>query len=52
MHIGTNAVILPNVRIKEGVVMGAGAVVTKDISRGAITVRVPVGVIKIRDEHE
>jgi galactoside O-acetyltransferase len=31
VSIGTNAVLMPNIRIAEGVVVGAGAVVTKTI---------------------
>jgi len=48
VHLGTNAIILPNVAIGEGSVIGAGAVVTKDIPRGSIAVGVPARVIKQR----
>lgn len=48
VHIGANAVILPNVEIEEGAVVGAGAVVTKNVPKGAIVAGVPAKVIKYR----
>ena len=48
VSIGTNATILP-VRICNGVVIGAGAVVTKDIPANSISSGVPARVIKMRD---
>lgn len=48
VHIGSNAVILPNVRIGEGSVIGAGAVVTKNIPAGSIAVGIPARVIQKR----
>lgn len=48
VHIGTNATILPNIKIGEGAVIGAGAVVTKDVPKGAVVVGVPAKVIKFR----
>lgn len=50
--IGSNAVILPNVRIGKGAVIGAGAVVTKDIEPYAIAVGVPAKKIKSRLTNE
>jgi len=50
VHIGTNAVILPNIKIEEGAVIGAGAVVTKDVPKGAVVAGVPAKIIKMRRE--
>lgn len=46
--IATNAVILPGVTIGDGAVIGAGAIVTKDIPPYAVAVGVPARVIKYR----
>lgn len=39
--VGANAVILPRVRIREGSMIGAGSVVTKDVPSWSIAVGVP-----------
>ena len=39
--IGTHAVILPGVTIGDGAIIGAGAVVTRDVAPGAVVVGVP-----------
>ncbi|WP_299402270.1 sugar O-acetyltransferase [uncultured Roseobacter sp.] len=44
--IGGNAVILPGVRIGDGAVIGAGSVVTKDVTAGQIVVGNPARPIK------
>jgi len=46
--IGAKAVILPGVKIGKGAVIGAGAVVTKDIPEYAIAVGIPAKVIRLR----
>lgn len=46
--IGANAVILGGVHIGSGAVVGAGAVVTKDVPSMAIVVGVPATVMKFR----
>lgn len=46
--VGTNAVILDGVTIGTGSVIGAGAVVTKDIPRFSIAAGVPAKIIKNR----
>jgi acetyltransferase-like isoleucine patch superfamily enzyme len=47
--IGTRCIVLDNVRIGEGAVIGAGSVVTKDIPKMAIAVGVPAKIVKFRD---
>ncbi len=47
--LGERSVILPGVRVGDGVVVGAGAVVTKDIADYSIVVGVPAKVIKQYD---
>jgi acetyltransferase-like isoleucine patch superfamily enzyme len=49
--IGANVVILGGVRIGTGAVIGAGAVVTKNIPSMAVAVGVPAKVIKYRKEE-
>ena len=46
--IGIGAMVLPGCRIGRGVIVGAGAVVTKDIPDLAIAVGVPARVIRFR----
>ena len=46
--VGSNAMIMSGVRIGVGAVIGAGAVVTKDVPPYAIAVGVPAKVIKYR----
>ncbi len=46
--IGANSVIMPGVTIGDGAVVGAGAVVTKDVPPYAIVVGVPAKVVKYR----
>lgn len=41
VFIGPRAIILPGVKIKKGAVVGAGAVVTKDVEEGSIVGGVP-----------
>ena len=45
-RVGVNATLLPHVVIGEGAVVGAGAVVTKDVPPGAIVAGNPARVIK------
>lgn len=46
--VGANAVLLPGVRVGKGAVVGAGAVVTKDVPDFAVVVGVPAKIIKYR----
>lgn len=41
VFIGTNATVLPRLRICSGAIVGAGAVVTKDVAPGAVVVGNP-----------
>ena len=46
-HVGSNSVILPGVHIGEGVQIGAGSVVTKNIPSYSVVVGNPARVIKV-----
>ncbi len=46
--IGMNTIVLPGVRIGEGVVVGAGAIVTDDVPPWTVAVGTPARVIKER----
>lgn len=50
MFIGANAIILPNVKIGPNAIIGAGAIVTKDVLPGTIVGGVParkIGMLKL-----
>lgn len=49
VFIGPRAIILPGVTIKKGAVVGAGAVVTKDVEAGVIVGGVPAKQIGVRE---
>lgn len=51
VYIGNNVIILPGVKIGNRVVIGAGAIVTKDIPDNSLVVGVPARVIKTADEY-
>jgi acetyltransferase-like isoleucine patch superfamily enzyme len=44
--LGTNAVVLPGVRVGRGAVVGAGAVVTRDVAPFAVVAGAPARVIR------
>ena len=46
--IGANAIILPGVTVGDGAIIGAGAVVTRDVPPYAIMVGVPAKILKYR----
>lgn len=49
--IGYGAYIMPGVTIHKGAIVGAHAVVTKDIQNYAVAVGVPAKVIKYRTDN-
>ena len=49
-NIGTNSAILPNINIGKNVVVGAGAVVTKDVPDNCLVVGVPASIKKMLPE--
>lgn len=50
--IGANAVVMPGVTINDGAIIGAGAVVTKNVPAYAVVGGVPAKIIKYRFEEE
>lgn len=50
--VGANAVIMPGLKIGDGAVIGAGAVVTKDVPPYAIVAGVPAKILKFRFEKD
>ena len=52
MWIGANVIILPGVKIGNGAIIAAGAVVTKDVEPYAIVGGVPAKLIKYRFKKE
>lgn len=51
VYIGNNVLIMPGVTIGNKVIIGAGAVVTRDIPDNSVAVGVPAKVIKTADEY-
>ena len=51
VFVGWGAIVLPGVTIKEGSVIGAGAVVTKDVPPYSLVVGNPAKVIRTLDER-
>jgi acetyltransferase-like isoleucine patch superfamily enzyme len=49
--LGVASIILPGVKIGKGVVVGAGAVVTKDVPDYAVVVGSPARIIKYRNRE-
>ena len=50
--IGVNAVILPGVTVGKGAIVGAGAVVTRDVDPFSVVAGVPAKFLRWRDGHE
>ena len=50
--IGVNAVILPGVTVGKGAIVGAGAVVTRDVEPFSIVTGVPARFLRWREGHE
>lgn len=51
VYMGNDVIVLPGVKIGNNVVIGAGAVVSKDIPDNSVAVGVPARVIKSTDEY-
>ncbi|HEU4776177.1 MAG TPA: acyltransferase [Telluria sp.] len=51
VYIGINCTILPGVTIGDNVIIGAGAVVTRDIPSGSVAAGIPARVIKTLDQY-
>lgn len=51
VHIGTNVIILPGVRIGNNCIIGVGAVVTKDIPDNSVAVGIPARIIETIDDY-
>lgn len=51
VHIGLNSIIMPGVTIGDNVIIGCGAVVTKDIPSNSVAVGVPAKVIESVDDY-
>jgi carbonic anhydrase/acetyltransferase-like protein (isoleucine patch superfamily) len=51
VYFGNNVIILPGVKIGSNVIIGAGAVVSRDIPDNSVAVGVPARVIKTADEY-
>ena len=49
--IGNNVIVLDGVRVGRGAVIGAGAIVTRDVPAFAVAVGNPARVIRTRDAH-
>jgi acetyltransferase-like isoleucine patch superfamily enzyme len=50
--IGGCAVILPNVRVGKGAVVGAGSIVSKDVDPETVVKGVPIRLMMTREEYE
>lgn len=51
VHIGWNTLIMPGVSIGNNCIIGAGAVVTKDIPDNSIAVGIPAKVVESINEY-
>ena len=50
--IGVGSILLPGVRIGEGAIIGAGAVVSRSVPAYAVAAGIPARVIRQRDERK
>ena len=51
VHVGFDTIIMPGVTIGDNVIIGCGAVVTKDIPSNSVAVGVPAKVIESIDDY-
>lgn len=52
VQFGNNVIVLPRVTIGDNCIIGAGAIVTKDIPSGSVAVGVPAKVIETIEEYK
>jgi putative colanic acid biosynthesis acetyltransferase WcaB len=50
VEIGSNVVIIGDISIGDGAIVGAGSVVTKDVPAHAVVVGNPARIIKFKDQ--
>ena len=50
--VGTGAIVLPGVTIGKGSIIGAGAVVTREVPPFSVVAGVPARFLRWREEHE
>ena len=51
VFIGSNSIILPNIRIGSNVIIAAGSIITKDIPDNSVVAGVPARVIETFDNY-
>lgn len=51
VYVGNNVIIMPGVTIGDCVIIGAGAIVTKDIPNNSVAAGIPARVIKTTEEY-
>ena len=51
VFIGSNSIILPNVRIGSNVIIGAGSIITKDVPDNSVIAGVPAKIIGTFDDY-
>ena len=52
VFFGNNAIVLPNVTIGDNCIIGAGAIVTRDIPPNSVAVGIPARVVETIDEYK
>ncbi|MCP4420631.1 MAG: acyltransferase [Chloroflexi bacterium] len=50
--LGVGVIVLDNVKIGKGAVIGAGSIVTRDVPDNAIAMGAPAKVVKMRDDYD
>ncbi len=51
VYVGNDVIFMPGVKVGSNVVIGAGAIVTRDIPDNSVAVGIPARVIKTADEY-